>query len=127
MSSVNVTINGKQFRMACEAGQEEQLTSLAEDFDTRINGMRVRFGEVGDSRLTVMAALMISDELRDATARIARLEAEIGALHIDRAGANDRATRTEAAVVTALDDAANRIERMALALSRPGSGGMAIG
>ena len=127
MSSVSISINGKQFRVACEAGQERRVTALAEDFDQRISSMRARFGEVGDARLTVMAAMMIGDELLDANARIERLEAEINALNDARAGLNDRASRTEAAVVGALEAAADRIERMTLALSRPSGGSMAVG
>jgi cell division protein ZapA len=127
MSSVSITINGKQFRVACEAGQEQRVSMLAEDFDQRISGMRTRFGEVGDARLTVMAAMMLGDELFDANAKIARLEAEINSLHLARAGASERANRTEAVVVGALDAAADRIERMTRALSRPASGGMAVG
>jgi cell division protein ZapA len=127
MSSVAITINGKQFRVACEPGQEQRVTMLAEDFDQRIAGMRSRFGEVGDARLTVMAAMMIGDELLDANAKIARLEAEVSSLQLARSSASDRASRTEAVVVSALDAAADRIERMALALSRPVGGGMAVG
>lgn len=127
MSSVNITINGKQYRVACEAGQEERLTALAQDFDSRISSMRSRFGEVGDARLTVMAAMMIGDELLDANAKIAKLEADVQALNEARAVASDRTARTEAAVVVALDTAADRIERMTRALSRPGGGGMAVG
>ena len=127
MSSVNITINGKQFRVACEAGQEQRVTMLAEDFDHRISSMRSRFGEVGDARLTVMAAMMIGDELFDANARIARLEAEISSLKAARTTLSERASRTETAVVNALEAAADRIERMTLALSRPAAGGMAVG
>jgi cell division protein ZapA len=117
MSSVNITING----------QEQRLTQLAQDFDDRIASMRTRFGEVGDARLTVMAAMMLGDELVDAKAKVARLEADVGSLTDARAGATDRLSRTEAAVVSALDSVSDRIERMTLALSRPSSGGMAVG
>jgi cell division protein ZapA len=127
MSSVNITINGKQYRVACEPGQEQRLTQLAMDFDERITSMRARFGEVGDARLTVMAAMMLGDELVDARAKIAKLEADIAALNIARAGATDRLSRTEAAVASALEAAADKIERMTLALSRPAGGGMAVG
>lgn len=127
MSSVNITINGKQFRVACEAGQEDRLTALAQDFDSRISSMRSRFGEVGDSRLTVMAAMMIGDELIDANEKIAKLQADLAALNDARAAATDRANRTENAVVSALNAASDRIERMTRALSRPGGGGMAVG
>lgn len=127
MSSVNITINGKQYRVACEPGQEQRLTALAQDFDSRISSMRSRFGEVGDARLTVMAAMMIGDELIDANEKIAKLQADLASLNDARAAATDRANRTENAVVSALNAASDRIERMTRALSRPGGGGMAVG
>lgn len=58
MSQVSVTINGRQFRMACEDGQEAHLMSLARDLDSRIEGLRAKFGEIGDTRLTVMASTL---------------------------------------------------------------------
>ena len=69
MSQVNVTINGRQFRMACEDGQEGHLQQLAKDLDDRIVALRGQFGEIGDARLTVMAALTVCDELLDANAK----------------------------------------------------------
>ena len=66
VSQVNVTINGRQFRMACEDGQEDHLRQLAKDLDERIVALRGQFGEIGDARLTVMAALMVADELAEA-------------------------------------------------------------
>ena len=66
MSHVNVTINGRQYRMACEEGQEARLLKLAESFESRIGSLRGKFGEIGDARLTVMAAL---DALESAVER----------------------------------------------------------
>jgi len=57
MAQVSVSINGRQFRMACEDGQEDHLTNLARELDGRIERLRTKFGEIGDTRLTVMAAL----------------------------------------------------------------------
>ena len=98
MSHVNVTINGRLYRMACEEGQESQLIDLAESFETRIEGLRGKFGEIGDARLTVMAALTVCDELIDATERVRSLEQELGALRDIRAVASDRARATQTAV-----------------------------
>ena len=70
MNHINVTINGRQYRMACEEGQEARLLQLAESFETRIENLRGKFGEIGDARLTVMAALTVCDELLDAGQRI---------------------------------------------------------
>ena len=77
MSHINVTINGRQYRMACEEGQEARLLQLAESFEERIGSLRGKFGEIGDARLTVMAALTLSDELLDANQRIRSLEEEL--------------------------------------------------
>ena len=61
MAQVSVTINGRQFRMTCEDGQEEHLEKLARELDARIGGLRAKFGEIGDTRLTVMAAITVVD------------------------------------------------------------------
>ena len=89
MSHVNVTINGRQYRMACEEGQEVRLLKLAESFETRIQDLRGKFGEIGDARLTVMAALTVCDELLDAGSRIRSLEQELEELRGVRTAAAD--------------------------------------
>ena len=61
MGQVIATINGRQFRLACEDGQEERLQTLAKGVDERIDMLRKKFGEIGDTRLTVMAALTVAD------------------------------------------------------------------
>ena len=111
MSHINVTINGRQYRMACEEGQEVRLLKLAESMETRVGELRGKFGEIGDARLTVMAALTVCDELLDATARIRTLEEELETLRNVRVAATDRAKATQLAVVNALNSAADRIEK----------------
>ena len=127
MNHINVTINGRQYRMACEEGQEMRLLRLAENLETRVEALRGRFGEIGDARLTVMAALTVCDELQDASQRIRALEAELGTLRDVRVAAVDRAKATQAAVANALTAAAERIERTTQVLNRTVGGGVAIG
>jgi len=127
MSHINVTINARQYRMACEEGQEVRLLKLAESFESRIGSLRGKFGEIGDARLTVMAALTICDELLDANARVLQLEEELAALRDVRVVAADRARATQVAVAAALNSAAERIEKTTQALSRTIGGGVAIG
>jgi cell division protein ZapA len=117
MSQVNVTINGRQFRMACEDGQEDHLVNLARELDTRISGLRTKFGEIGDTRLTVMAAITVADELSEAGLRIKRLEEELAALQDARVAASDRTKAAQAAVAIALGTAAERIEGIAKKLN----------
>ncbi|SRR5581483_9810665 len=110
MAQVNVTINGRQFRMACEDGQEGHLIELARDLDMRVSGLRSKFGEIGDTRLTVMAALTISDELAEAGQRLKRLEEELAALQDARVVSSDRSKAAQASIAAALGAAAERIE-----------------
>jgi cell division protein ZapA len=112
MSQVNVTINGRQFRMACEDGQEDHVSDLARDLDARIEHLRAKFGEIGDTRLTVMAALTVADELAEMGQRIRRLEQELAALQDARVVAADRSRTAQAAVAAALAAAAERIENV---------------
>jgi cell division protein ZapA len=127
MSHINVTINGLQYRMACEEGQEARLLKLADDLESRIQSLRGKFGEIGDARLTVMAALTACDELLDAGQRIRNLEQELEALRNVRLAAVDRARATQVAVANALNAAADRIEKTAQVLNRTIGGGVAIG
>ena len=76
MAQVNVTINGKTFRMACGDGEEERVTGLASRLDRMINELRQDFGEIGDQRLTVMAGIMMADDLTEAEKRIRDIAGE---------------------------------------------------
>ena len=118
MPQISVTINGRQFRMACENGEEARLTRLAQDLDARIAALRSRFGEIGDTRLTVMAALALADELSEVKEKLQRLEPELATLQDASVVSADRAQATQAAVVAALNAAAERIEGITRRLNR---------
>jgi len=128
MAQVNVTINGRQFRMACEDGQEDHLLNLARELDARIAGLRAKFGEIGDARLTVMAALTIADEVAEMGVRLKRLEDELAAAHYARTAAAEHDKTLQAAVAAALTSAAERIEGVAKKLNQSiGGGAVALG
>ncbi len=118
MPQVSVTINGRQFRMACEDGEEARVTHLAEDLDGRIVQLRARFGEIGDMRLTVMAALALADELSEVKEKLQRLEPELAKLQEASVVSADRAQATQAAVIAALNAAAERIESLTRRLNQ---------
>ncbi len=118
MGSVNVSINGRQFRMACEDGQESHLMRLATEFDERIARLRENFGEIGDNRLVMMAALTIADELAEANLRLRRIEHDLAALQDARMSASDRSRTTQDAVIAAFTAAAERLESVAKKLNQ---------
>jgi cell division protein ZapA len=123
MPQVSVTINGRQFRMACEEGEESNLVRLAADLDQRISRLRDRFGEIGDTRLTVMAALTLSDELNETKEKLARMEPELGKVQEANVASAERALATQAAIAAALNAAAERIEGITRRLNETVTGG----
>jgi cell division protein ZapA len=125
MATVTVSINGRNYRMACDDGQEEHLAQLAQNLDQRIAQLRRDFGEIGDMRLTVMAALTIADELSEQRAQMRRVEDELAALQDARVAAADHARTTERAIAAAFNAAAERIEKLAKALDGRGPVGPA--
>jgi len=80
MPEVNVEINGRKYRMACEEGQQRHLIGLAERFNAQVEGLKGAVGEIGDTRLTVMAGIAVVDELAEAERRIVALQAEVAEL-----------------------------------------------
>jgi cell division protein ZapA len=127
MSQVTIAINGRQYRMACEDGQEDHLRQLCADLDRRIDDLRGKVGEIGDARLIVMAALTIADELFEAGTRIGKLEQELATLRNARASATDRSQATQAAIVEAFNTAAARIEALSKQLNQGIGSGVVVG
>ena len=113
MSQVNVTIAGRTFRMACGDGEEAHLEGLAVQVDQKIADLRLSFGEIGDQRLTVMAAIMIADELAESRRKIAALEASLTELREASMNAEDISASWINAVAQTLDRAAARVEEVA--------------
>jgi cell division protein ZapA len=106
MAQVTVEINGKPYTVGCEDGQEGHLRELAALFDRQVRIVAQEVGPLGDTRLMLMGALLLSDELADAKARLSHAQADLARVQHDYARAESRA-------VTALESAAKRIEMMA--------------
>ncbi|WP_454918033.1 cell division protein ZapA [Xanthobacter sediminis] len=127
MPHVSVTIAGRQYRMACDEGQEEHLVRLAHDIDSRISQLRVAFGEIGDQRLVVMAAITIADELAEARNRIRALESDIEGQRDARASALQRIEASESEVARSIEEVAERIERLVAELAPREKGTLGMG
>ena len=113
MAQVTVTIDGKAYRMACEEGQEQHLTDLAMRFDGYVGHLKSQFGEIGDLRITVMAGIMVMDEIAELTRRIGGLEAELDALRSNRDTVVAATARTEESLAAALVEVTSRIQGIA--------------
>ena len=113
MPEVNVEINGRKYRMACEEGQQQHLIGLADRFNGHVESLKGAVGEIGDVRLTVMAGIAVVDELAEAEKRIKALEQEV--LVLTRAGQEVAAEieALEGRFAAKLTDAAKALEGVA--------------
>lgn len=118
MAQAVVTIAGRTYRMNCDEGEEAHIEQLARAVDAKIGELRGAFGEIGDQRITVMAALTIADELF-----IARNRLEAASLAAEEARAETQSARQDAEAwalkaAAALERAAEGVEAAARALGR---------
>ena len=122
MPEVNVDINGRKYRMACEEGQEQHLLGLADRFNQHIDQVKGTFGEIGDNRLTVMAGISVLDELAEAERRIAELKQDVANLTQVGEALTHEAEDIERRFAKRLNEAARKIEAISTAIDETGAG-----
>lgn len=121
MPEVNVEINGRKYRMACEEGQEPHLLGLADRFNKHIDAFKGDFGEIGDNRLTVMAGIAVLDELVDAERRIALLKEDVANLTAAGEALTQEAEQLEQRFAKRMNEAARKVEAIATAIDEIGA------
>ena len=117
MPQVSVTINGKNYRMACDEGQESHLVSLAEKLDSYVGQLKGSFGEIGDQRLTVMAGIMVTDELVELQAKVGKLESEIEKLKENSDSVVGELSSVEDETARQISDLADRLSKIVSKMS----------
>lgn len=87
MPDVTITIGGRAFDVACQAGEEHYLRAAAQLLDIEAQAMAGQSARLPESRMLLMAGLMLADktagleeQLRDVENRMARLAAELETL-----------------------------------------------
>jgi cell division protein ZapA len=106
MAQVTVSINGKPYSVGCEDGQERHLQELARLFDSQVRQVSQDVGQLGETRLFLMGALLLADELADLKLRLAHVQGELARTQSDHAKAETKA-------IAAIESAASKIEKMA--------------
>ena len=116
MSRVTVPLNGREFTIGCEPGQEAYLTELAGEIDRKVSAIAGEIGQIGDLRLLLMASLILVDEQRDSVRRIEDLEAQLERLRHERHGAASLHAEERGQIARQLVSLAERLEGFADAL-----------
>ena len=106
MAQVTIDVNGRPYQVGCEDGQEAHLRDLAAVIDRQVRQVAEDVGQLGETRLLLMSALLMADELAEARTRLTALGAEVARMQGDQ-------SRVEARAVAALDGAAQKIEQLA--------------
>ncbi|MGO9135497.1 MAG: cell division protein ZapA [Methylovirgula sp.] len=119
-TQVSVTIAGHAYRMACAEGEQARLQGLARQIDERIEMLRRNFGEIGDQRLIIMAAITVADDLAEARSQINALEAQITHMQSNSQGQSSAQDEWADRLAHSLDETAARIERVAQDLNTMG-------
>ena len=106
MAQLTIQVNGRPYTVGCEDGQEAHLLEIARLFDRQVRQVSQDVGQLGETRLFLMGALLLADELADLKMRYASLQAEVQRNQAGRTGAELKA-------IAALEAAARRIETLA--------------
>lgn len=106
MAQVTVQINGKPYSVGCEDGQERHLIDIAKLFDEQVRQVSQDVGNLGDTRLFLMGALLMADEMADLKLRLQHIQGELARSQTDQ-------SRVEMKAAAALEGAAKRIEKLA--------------
>ncbi len=116
MAQVTVGIGGRSYRLACNAGEEAHLESLALTLDRKIAEMRQSFGEIGDQRLAIMAALTIADDAHEVRRRVQEESQRAEAAEEEARLARQSSEATERSMLAALTEMTAQIDRLTQAL-----------
>ena len=112
MSKVTISLNGRAFTIGCEDGQQAYLRELAGHLDGHVRDLAEKVGQIGDVRLLLMAALIVTDEMREARGKVEELEDMVLDLKgtVSQVEARRRSDRARAA--EAIVNAAQKLEAM---------------
>jgi cell division protein ZapA len=74
MAQVTLRINGYAYTIGCRDGEEQHLQAMAAQVERRIETIRATAGQSGESRMLVMAALLMADDLFEMERRLQAAE-----------------------------------------------------
>ncbi|MGD9869397.1 MAG: cell division protein ZapA [Hyphomicrobiales bacterium] len=117
MGQVAITLNGRAYRLECDNGEEDRLRGLAAELDEHVERLKQQFGQVGDDRLLVMAALMIGDELAETRLRLDEANAKLADIFRSRAAEDQAFDEAQAEAAETIASLAERVEELTAAMA----------
>lgn len=118
MAALVVSIAGRSYRIACGDGEEARLEELVRYVESKIFSMHESFGEIGEQRLNVMAAIAIADEAADARDRVQSLEVELKEIREKMSSLETLRQEELARHTTIISETTARVDRAIAALTK---------
>lgn len=91
MPEVTITIGGRDFEVACQEGEEHFLRAAAQMLDTEAQTLLSQIGRMPESRMLLMAGLLLADKAAGNEDRVRAMEARVGALQAELEEAREKA------------------------------------
>ena len=79
MAEVDITINGRSYRISCKDGEEERIKSLATLINNQVQKLSDKIGQLGEARMILLASLVLldkSDEVEKEAEKIISITSE---------------------------------------------------
>lgn len=105
MAEVSIVINGRNFGISCEDGQEQRVLDLGRYVDSRFREIARAGAASNEAHLLVLTALMLADEIFDLREDLAILGAQ--------AHSREAQEHENSIVAGAIDQLAERIDQIA--------------
>jgi cell division protein ZapA len=115
---VNVMVNQRAYTIACDEGEEDHLRELSKHVDSKVKELLETVGQVGDARLLLMAALLISDEYFAAAGQLESRARQLDDLSAACDEAKAKLGKSEAVAADALATATKRVGDIAARLAQ---------
>lgn len=116
MPLVNVMVSGRAYTIACDEGEEEHLKELAAHVDGKVRELLESVGQVGDQRLLLMAALLITDEFYEARSKLEGYAKHAGDLASAHEEISGKLSQSESQAINLLERMSKRAEDIAARL-----------
>jgi len=80
MPEVTIHIGGRSFEVACQEGEEHFLHSAAKMLDDEAQALAAQIGRLQETRMLLMAGLLLADKTANLGERLSKAEQEIKSL-----------------------------------------------
>ena len=77
MANVSIKVNGKEFLLSCEDGQEEQLEELLIQINQKFNKLKNDLGNLGENKLLLITAVKVMDEYYETKKKVEQKKNEL--------------------------------------------------